>query len=76
MSTDRIKRLQRQLKLDADGVIGPATISALENVIFGQTNFNKDKSMKSALLPITADDYKVQYGPAVRPASLLVLVMI
>ena len=50
MSTDRIKRLQRQLKLDADGVIGPATISALENVIFGQTNFNKDKSLYSLTL--------------------------
>lgn len=34
----RIQIIQRYLQLDADGVIGPATLSAIENSIFGKTN--------------------------------------
>lgn len=36
MSLSRIKRIQKALNLDADGVIGPATLSALENRIFSE----------------------------------------
>jgi len=50
MSTARIKRLQRHLKLDADGVIGPATLSALEHAVLGKKDSNKDKRLYSLTL--------------------------
>ena len=36
MSKERIKRLQEQLKLEADGIIGPATLSAIESIVLGK----------------------------------------
>lgn len=38
--TDRIKRLQGQLNLDQDGIIGPATLTALERVVAGANDEN------------------------------------
>lgn len=46
MSTERIKRLQKTLGLSSDGVIGPATLSALENVVLG----NKSATSKATKL--------------------------
>lgn len=50
MSTARIKRLQKHLKLDADGVIGPATLSAFEHAILGKEDSSKDKRLYSLTL--------------------------
>ncbi len=50
MSKDRIKRLQKHLKLDADGVIGPATLSALENKILGKKKAEEASSLYSLTL--------------------------
>lgn len=50
MSIDRIKRLQRHLKLDADGIIGPATLSALENIAFGKQGSSENKALHSLTL--------------------------
>ncbi|MDJ0926085.1 MAG: hypothetical protein QNJ73_00425 [Gammaproteobacteria bacterium] len=37
-STDRLKALQAQLGLDADGILGPITLTALERVVAGSSD--------------------------------------
>lgn len=50
MSKARIKRLQKQLNLDVDGVIGPATLSAFENAVFGKQKASQKTSLYSLTL--------------------------
>ncbi len=50
MSITRIKRLQKHLKLDADGVIGPATLSAFENKILGKAKATETSALYSLTL--------------------------
>ncbi|MFT6389371.1 MAG: lysozyme family protein [Cellvibrionaceae bacterium] len=47
MSINKRKRLQRHLKLEADGVIGPATLSTVESIVLGKQDANKDKKLYS-----------------------------
>ncbi len=50
MSKARIKRLQTHLDLVPDGVIGPATLSALENTVLGKQISTKQTSHYSLTL--------------------------
>ncbi|MEO0443197.1 MAG: hypothetical protein AAFZ92_05570 [Pseudomonadota bacterium] len=50
MSKERIKRIQKKLQLSADGIIGPATLSAIESEILGRDKASAASTLYSLTL--------------------------
>jgi hypothetical protein len=50
MLIKRIKRIQKHFNLTPDGVIGPATLSAIENATFGKNDSSSNKNLYSLTL--------------------------
>ncbi len=78
----RIKRLQSYIGIDADGIIGPATLTALEDRIFAENhdkektdkknqNQNKDKSENKEKIP---EKHQFEYALKVSQKGLDLIV--